>query len=142
VITVKGLDKVKKRFAAIELRCRAPEEGLKIMAVWGWKDILNHFKQEEGPDGRWAPVKEATLKRLRKGKKKRSHKILQDKGDLRNRNVWRIVKEGILFSNNIGYAGAHNDPKRIWMPKRKFLWLSETVLDKMRKYFLKYIAGK
>jgi len=65
--------KWKKFITKIDKTAKRPQKVLRTaFSVVGFRDVINHFKQERGPQGRWAPLK------TRKGK------MLQDTGNLRN----------------------------------------------------------
>lgn len=96
----------------------------------GFKDIITHFAQEKGPDGRWKPLTKATIQRRTKGKGGGRPKILQDEGNLRKsiiaKSTRRRGKNELEMFSNVGYSGKHNegDPSEN-LPKREFMWLSE-----------------
>lgn len=98
-------------------------------ATFGFKDIMNHFKQEQSPTGRWKAIK-------RKGK------ILQDKGILRGsilpRNTKRFSKDSIIIFAGAKYGGKH-DRGEGGMTKREFMWFSGNAEEKMAKLILSLV---
>lgn len=76
-----------------------------------WKDVMDHFAKEQGPAGKWKPLK------YRKGK------ILQDTGRLRASIIQRPERKRAILETTVPYAGTHQyGTGRV--PQRKFLYLS------------------
>lgn len=97
--------------------------------TFGFKDIIEHFKQERGPAGRWARLK------YRKGK------ALQDTGRLRNSLLpgsgmqERVGNNAVLLFTNVEYAGTHNYGKGK-IPQREFMWLSSNAQEQILNYIM------
>lgn len=118
-------------------------------AVFIFKDVMDHFAKEEGPDGRWQKWTKAYETRS----KLRGHtKILQDSGFLRNNFKhanYRKVPDGVAWFNDaqtkggFPYAYAHDNDEapRTRLPRRSFMWLSDKMLEKIAEVSLKFIAG-
>lgn len=114
-----------------------------------YKDIIEHFQDEKGPDGKWkdwSDVYQRHMERIGKA----SNKILQDTGQLRQRftpNNWRGLR-GVGFQwfnhaqtkSGFPYAYAHDTggPK---LPKREFMWLSDEAFDKVATAALSFVSG-
>lgn len=124
------------------------------LAVLGFIDIQDHFKQEEGPTGKWRNLQPATIENRRQGKNANfGFKILQDTGSLRNSlmpNIGsKIVRSNSVFTSIGGsqkgvvnsYASAHNfgDKKRN-IPQRGFMWISEKAKEAMIEQVRKFIG--
>lgn len=100
-----------------------------------YKDVIDHFKQEEGQDGQWTAWSDSYAEHMdRKGKG--GNNILQYSGRLRNAfkpTMWRRGKDGLTWFNNaktksgFPYAFAHNEGGDT-LPKRDFMWLSDQPL--------------
>jgi phage virion morphogenesis protein len=95
-----------------------------------FKDIADHFRREEGPEGRWQQWSDG-YKKYRQSIGKGSGKILQLTGRLRNSTVLGGKSDDeIRWINKTEYAGKHQ-----WgtagMPQRKFLWVSDKALETM-----------
>lgn len=121
--------------------------GLMSSVVWG--DIDDHFKKEQGPDGKWQHWSFThTLNMEREGKG--GNLILQDSGRLRNNfkptNV-KMESKGITWFNNaktkkgFPYAQAHNEggPK---LPQRQFMWASDNAIERMSNNMLGFILDE
>ena len=115
-------------------------------ATIGFRDILRHFKSEKGESGKqWEPLKASTLAARTKGRKRRSPKILQDTGNLRQSflptNVKRVGRDAVLVFNNATYSGIHDrGSSKNNIPKRDFMYLTEQAQDAMAKMILNRIA--
>jgi phage gpG-like protein len=130
-------------FNQMQARMADVSPAMNVIASQGWKDVVMHFKDEEGPDGSWKPLKPSTIARRRHGKKKSlGTRILQDTGMLRQSNRWRTVghNEANVYNQKV-YAGVHNygySQKNI--PKRQFLWTSNKAKQLMQKTLSRWIA--
>lgn len=110
-------------------------------ATVGFRDIIKHFQEEKGSEGKWkkrSASTQAAYKRL--GKKNRtfnpSNKLLQLTGDLRKAflpgNIENKGRDAILFFNPTPYAAVHDKgSKKQGIPQRDFMYLSEKAQDKM-----------
>lgn len=100
----------------------------------GFKDVMQHFRNGEGPNGPWKPLAESTLK-------KRGNKaaMLQDTGNLRNgflpENVADAGRHAIAFfntaQNNDGVYYGFNHDNGVGVPQREFMWLSDDAQEDM-----------
>lgn len=114
-----------------------------------YKDIINHFEDESGRDGKWEKWSLSyAIKMKEKGKS--GNKILQDSGRLRNTfkpTNFRTTSEGLLWFNNaktksgFPYAYAHNEGEDK-LPKREFMWLSDNALNKISEQTLQFMIEK
>ena len=106
-------------------------------------DIIDHFENEQGPNGRWAPWSEAyRLQMAKKGKA--GNKILQDTGRLKGGWMparYRKSKQGVLWFNPVKYAGAH-DQGTNRLPKRQFTWLSSKAMSNISEDTVKFMLMK
>lgn len=146
------LDDAKARKFLKGLSKKAKQFSDKDRAVVGFlssvvfRDIMTHFENEQGPDGRWQPWSPSYrefMSRIGKG----GNKILQDRGRLRGNfkpTSVRDTRQGLLWFNNaktskgFPYAGAHNagGPK---LPQRQFMWISNKALDKIEKQMVRFL---
>jgi len=140
------------------------------IAVIAFKDIQQHFKDEEGPDGPWPEWSEsykATLAGLihfrtlngrvipfagkdPERKTAPPTNMLQDTGVLRNSFTpasYRTSSTGITWYNaaktktGFPYAFAHDEGGEK-LPKRSFMWLSKDALEDMAVHTLKFMTKK
>ena len=88
-IEIQNLEKVRKDFQEMGQRARNPATAMEICAVKGWRDVIGHFAATEGPDGRWDPLKPATILSRKHG----GTKPLQDTGLLRQSNRYRVLNQ-------------------------------------------------
>lgn len=124
------------------------EEVVALMSAIVFRDIIQHFEKEEGPDGRWKAWSQ-NYRKFMASVGKTNNKILQDSGRLRGSfqpsNV-RKVSDGILWFNNaktgsgFPYAHAHNEggPR---LPQRKFMWISDQAMSDIETQILRYLGG-
>lgn len=98
-----------------------------------FKDVMDHFKKEEGPDGSWQKLSPLTILR-RRG---RNAKILQDTGRLRQSIAGIHGGTGAEVGTNIIYGNTHQhgDPKRN-IPARTFCFLSEDAQQRCLNQFI------
>ena len=122
----------------------------------GFRDIIDHFREEKGPEGRWEKRKPSTQKRYEqirksrrskipnKGKYDPGNKLLQLSGDLRKtimpgkgglkKQSWHTV---VMFSNS-PYSGKHNyGDQQSNLVARPFMWLSQEALDDILTIYMK-----
>jgi len=100
----------------------------------GFKDVIDHFQNEEGRTGSWKPSQRA----IREG-----GKTLQDTGNLRqNFNVSNIRdkgKDAIVFFNPTPYAAQH-DLGTDKLPQREFMFLTDDAQEDMLKIILDLVV--
>lgn len=138
------LDQISNRIAQIE-------NGEKvyggILSSIVFRDIMKHFEEEMGSDGKWEHWSFwHTVQMERQGKG--GNKILQDTGRLRQSfkpHNWRKIDEGFLWFNNaqtksgFPYAWAH-DTGTEKLPKRDFMWASNDALETIMEQTLNFIT--
>ena len=125
-------------------------------SVFGFKDIVQHFKDQSGPKGKWKPLAASTIA-ARRNKKKSSIKILQDTGSLRGSIRPGIGKTDfqrnrVILFTPIPYALQHDEGKRkesnsisgknfgtAKIPARPFMWLSKDAMDKIKDQTIKFM---
>lgn len=113
-----------------------------------YRDVMDHFEQEKGPDGKWKPWSKIYREHMRKIGKG-GNKTLQDTGRLRQSFLpknHRATKDGILWFNNaktggFPYALAH-DEGELGMPQREFMWLSDEAQDKISEQTLQFMLDE
>jgi len=116
------------------------------IAARGWKDVMDHFSKEEGPDGKWKSLSEWTLRARRKGKGSGTARILQDTGTMRRSVKFRGTSSDAEVYTGIEYAATHQygrtariGKRSITIPKRPFLWLSDKARKAIGDISLNYI---
>lgn len=114
-----------------------------------FKDVIDHFEKEEGPQGgwqEWSSMYRDHMQKIGKG----GNKILQDSGHLRQAftpTSYRKVGEGILWFNpaktksGFPYAYAHNEGGKK-LPARTFMWISDEATEKVSEVALNFVLGK
>lgn len=137
----------------------------RISTNFVFRDVMDHFKNEQGPDGAWKKWSDSYIAQLngevfffrRNGRlmvgspgKKSRHaggKKLQDTGRLRQSFTtanYRVNQNQIIWfnqaktKNGFPYAYAHDTggPK---LPQRRFMWLSKSAFNELTNSYLKYI---
>jgi phage gpG-like protein len=105
----------------------------------GFADIINHFKNESGPTGRWKPRSATTqaqyaLRARTDSRYSPSNKLLQLTGNLRKsilpNNTKRVGTAAIQIFANAEYSGKH-DMGTDNMPQREFMWFSNEAKERM-----------
>jgi hypothetical protein len=127
-----------------------------LLSAIVYKDIIDHFDKEMGPDGKWKKWSRLYSEMMTK-RGKSGNKILQDTVNLRQRvgpiergGNFRKAKDGILWFNNaktkkdFPYAFAHdNDTEsRKTLPRRSFMWLSDKALESISKQTLEFLMSE
>jgi len=145
-IEFQGLDKFQGYMSDVSERLSDARIANLAVAQKAWKDVMEHFKNEEGPDGKWAPLNVSwTLAARRKGKGTGSDKILQDNGDLRRSIQFRSTKTDAEVYTGLVYAGTHQYGRKmtirkrtITIPKRPFMWLSDKMKSRLGSIYVNY----
>lgn len=134
-----------------------------IFNTRGFRDIVDHFKQEEGPDGAWqkrSRYTDAYYDNVSQGKAdpfpgtsrgsySSSNKLLQLTGRLRQSlarpggNVKEMGRDAIMIFSNIEYSGKHDRGETASrLPKREFMWLSDKAQEDMGGMLLNMIMDE
>jgi len=82
---------------------------MRRISFFMWTDVMRHFAREEGPTGKWAPIR-------------RRGKILQDTGRLKASIKPRAGRKEAIVETDVPYARKHQEG--IGVKQRQFLWLS------------------
>jgi len=120
-------------------RSRNPEQLKNVVASFStiiYRDVMEHFKNEEGPDGPWKAWSKSYTRHMN-AIGRGGNKILQFDGRLRQNfrpTQVRKTDKSLTWYNDaktstgFPYAQAHNEggPK---LPQREFMWASEKALD-------------
>ena len=131
-IKMVGLNNWLKRLQVTKRRVETHRPAMAVISQKGRKDVLNHFREESGPSGRWRPLK--------KPRQSGGSKILHDTGRLRGAISAENTDDTATVSAGTSYAATHNfgDNSRN-IPQRKFLWISAQALKSMALTLSKYI---
>lgn len=139
-LKLEGLEKVLSRIQTVASRVKDTAPLMARLATLGFKDVIDHFSKEQGPEGKWAPLKPSTIARRRK--KGGGAKILQDTGRLRGSIMPQVTSptRAEIVSTNVVYAPYHQFgvPGRN-LPARPFLWLSRQSIDAMQRVAANYL---
>lgn len=96
----------------------------------GHREIIKHFTEESGPDGKWEPLAS------------RRGKALQDTGRLKASVVWHKMSTAVLrFIALVKYSGYHDQGTRR-LPQRQFMWFSSGFMDRIKNNFVRYVLRK
>ena len=141
-----------KRFlSAVQQKGRGVTKILRAaFNLFGFKDINEHFREEEGPDGAWAKRKASTqalYAAIASGRVSPpsgaaraaynpTNKILQLTGLLRQSilptNIRNVTQNSIMVFANAPYGKRHDEGDAArGLAKRPFMWLSDGALNKM-----------
>ncbi len=108
-----------------------------------FRDIMDHFKTETGPEGKWKPWSQAYKESMEKSGHG-GNKILQFSGRMRQNFKPTSVRDssnGITWFNDsktqdgFGYAGHHDET-------RPFMWASDQALENMGQQTLAFILDE
>jgi len=124
------LKKINKKWKDIEQRKSFAD----LVSVIGFGDIIDHFENEEGPQGKWkswSAIYSAHMARIGKG----GNKILQDSGRLRNsltpgKGKVKTNNVGVLLFTNVVYGATHQYGYKN-IPARPFMWLSKEGMKRL-----------
>lgn len=142
-IALRGQAALLKVLNELSLKAKDTSALMARLATLGFRDIMDHFAKESGPDGKWSPLK-INRRRIGRYRKLRGarHKILQDKGRLRG-SIQPVVESphrAVIATTGVIYAATHQfGNKKRNIPARPFMWLSrqskDTMFDVARKYW-------
>lgn len=112
-----------------------------------FKDVMDHFEKEAGPNGRWDSWSNSYQKKMdRRGFG--GNLILQFNGRLRNSfqpTNFRKAPDGIVWFNpaktksGFPYAFHHDEGRSSRNGPRQFMWLSDKAMDHIGKATLGHI---
>ena len=128
-IKLNGNEKLQQRFGRLEKAGKTVYIPMKRATIIGYKDIIQHFQEEAGPQAKWKSLK------FRKGK------ILQDTGRLRMSISFRTVGNTGNIGTNIIYGATHQFG-RDKIPARPYLWFSERTKQNIKKELMSHLEGK
>jgi phage gpG-like protein len=147
-ISAKNMDVVKKKLSQAAERCKNQYGFWDVVAGKAYKQVIDNFRQEQGPDGKWEPLQKRRTrdtkmarKKMAKAKPIRGGKILQDTGRLISSIRYRVGKSFVELFTNLKYAAAHqygDSPRNL--PQREFLWVPKDFLKNVAESLAKYVA--
>lgn len=140
-----GISQVINDFKGFVERMENPNRAFATIGEKARKDVIDHFDNEMGPSGGWAPL--VRQRKPRQGQRPGvSDKILQDTGTLKGSIKKRVFPDKAEIYTTKNYAAIHNyggetgrKEARFMMTARPFLWFSEKGLYSMAKTLAKYI---
>ena len=129
--------KATQLFSLISSRAKNPLKANKIIASKMRDDVIEHFRKESDENGKWTDLKKATWAwKAKRGKTL----MLQNSGNLRERNLMEATNTKAVVYNDLEYAKDQNygnTDKNL--PARKFLWLSDKAVKAIVKIMTNYI---
>lgn len=140
---------VREFLAEVDDRVKDIQDGkskyIGILSAIVFRDVIQHFEQEAGPNGGWKPWSNVYKEQL-KAEGKSGNRILQFTGRLRNTikpSSYRTSSDGVVWYNNakvngFPYAWAHDEGSGN-LPQREFMWLSDKAVEDMSEQTLKFI---
>ena len=120
-----------------------------IVGTTVYKNVLEHFELQEGPDGGWKAWSDIYEQHMQK-RGKAGNLLLQDTGRMRNSfrpSNFRHVPGGVLFYNpaktseGFPYAYAH-DKGGDKLPQRQFMWLSDFAMEEVADKTVAFVLDK
>lgn len=125
--------------SSVQSKVKDPSALLKAAFMTaGFQDIIQHFRDEKGPDGKWRPRSPITqmqyaMRNKTDSRYNPSNKLLQLTGNLRKSilptNTKKVSKNAIEIFANAEYGGRHDRGED--MPQREFMWFSDSAKDRM-----------
>jgi len=118
-----------------------------IISTSVYKDIMSHFDDERGPEGKWVKWSNVYADHLKKIGRS-GNKKLQFSGKLRQAfqpSSWRPESDGVLFfnkaltKNGYDYARGHDEGDGK-LPQRSFMWLSSKGLSSIIEQTQKWLS--
>jgi phage gpG-like protein len=137
-IQINGLDELSQAITTLGQYIRKPRKTFALAAVMMHTDVMDHFKQEMGDDGKWARFLNRKGRRVsRRPTKRGGTKLLQDTGDLRG-SLTRVYSwSGAEVGTNKIYAQTHQMGDRSRnIVDRPFAWLSEKMRMRIADQFI------
>lgn len=107
-----------------------------LVAVFGFKDVIDHFDKEQGPDGKW-PALSPSYKKWKARKYPGRPKLVLSsrlRQSFLPANTRYEGPDGVAFFNPVEYADTHD--KGLKMPQRQFMWLSGRAMDHIERGLL------
>ena len=135
-----NIDPVLRALKKAERRARDLRPAFKAIRKPFRSEQLHHFKEQEGPDGKWPARKESTESRAlhrarkaaaKKGRKRRPRKPPKPLGRLRKFRT-RVRRRDITAESPIKWSGIHQRGGKAGHgarnPARPFLWVQRSWL--------------
>ena len=115
-----------------------------VIAIQAWKNVIQHFRDEEGKSRPWPKwsrrLSDGTRKFYTSRPTKRGGtKLLQDTGLLRTSIRPRSKEDEAHVFTKTKYAGYHQFGTRN-IPKRDFLWIAQDKINKMARKFIEWVV--
>lgn len=141
---------INKVMARVDDVKKAKTEYIGLLSAIVYSDVMDHFAQESGPDGKWAewsPSYKQYMDKIGRG----GNKILQFSGKLRQSFNPANVKsssQGVFWYNRtttkgFPYAWWHNEgAEESGGTSRPFMWLSDKAIDDMTEKTLQYMMDE
>ncbi len=146
-------EEVRKFLRDLDKRTKDIEGGRgKVARMLGaivYRDIIDHFEKEEGPDGDWAPWSDKYARFMERIGKSGNF-ILRDTGKMYNTMTpiktggnFKKTSAGFLWFNPLPYSGAHEyGSKAKNIPSRSFMWLSDLAMREIEDQTLKFMLDE
>lgn len=139
-IELKGASEAIKMFQGMQERAVHGNRFFARAAMRMWRDVIDHFRQQSSPEGKWQPWSPAYAARRKAGRG--GNMILQDTGVLRTSIQWRGEANNARVFTNMEYAPAHQyGSKDRNVPKREFMWLANRTREDIMTDYRNFIIG-
>lgn len=133
-----GSDELKKWLQELKKNVRYRIQFYAKAKLIMFQDVMNHFKREEGPEGKWQKLSKLTLYRRRK--KGKGAKILRDTGRLMGDITAISGNDGAEVGTNDIRARTHQEgDKERNIPARTFAFLSEEANERILDVMVDYL---
>ena len=127
-LKVQGLKIAKRHMQSLLREVKSSPNSMRKIGLLGVRDVTDHFNKSQGPNGNWLDLKH------------RSGKPLLLTGMLRSRTRFKVQGNNVLLFNNTKYGKYHQfGASKIFLPQRKWMWVSELARHRMTKTYLKIL---
>lgn len=127
-LNVQGLKIARRHMASLLKEVKSSPNSMRKIGLLGVRDVTDHFNRSQGPKNNWLPLKH------------RNGKPLLDTGMLRARTRFKVQGNNVLLFNNTKYGKYHQyGASKIFLPQRKWMWISAVAQTRMTQVYLKIL---
>ena len=126
-----------KRFNDIKKRADNPKIAMNIISTEAHKNVLQHFRDEEGKTGSWKRWSKGYAAQRAAGRG--GSKVLHDTGLLRGSIKNKAIKDEAYVFTKTHYAKHHQYGTK-HLPVRDFMWLHKKVITKLGEIYMHYVS--
>lgn len=140
-LTVKNLDTTIDDLQGLYTELEDLRKPFTVIKAKMYKEIIRHFEEEEGPDGKWERWQFRGRRINYRPYGRGGNKMLQDTGRLRNSFMWDLLPDEIRVFTEVEYASYHQFGTSK-MVARPFLWFEERSYEEWAEYIVEYLLRR